>query len=520
MARKRYRLFLINPRLRYKHYGVQHELSRLLGKRTMTAPLALPLVAALTPDHYSIRIIDEEVGTIPNGVVPDLVGITTLISTIDRGYAIADQYRSMGAKVVMGGTYATFNTAEVLEHADSVVCGEAEGAWTECLADFEKGELKDVYRAGKSTDFSSSVPPRWDLVDTKRINTLSVETSRGCPFNCEFCLVNKMFGRRMRYREIADVVREIEALPIKKILFVDDNLTIHKKRARRLMEAIEPLGISWVCQSSIEVAKDPELLEAMARAGCLSIIIGFESVNPDSLEETRKHHNRVEEYDEAIAAIHAAGINVMGSFIVGFDADTLKSFDDIYQFIDRNNMVYNMLSILTVAPGTDLWRRMEDEGRLYGTNREMMNGALPCLHYMKMSQVDMLDSFVEALGRLFDIDAQRRRALRLLEGGTFLKDTSGKVGFIEKAGVFIRLVGRFAFSKDPARRRLFKELTALGRNGRAAMDKVVLLLLSIEGNILYLDDLRSKLPDIRAAIEKADQGPWEKMEETGSDPIS
>lgn len=509
MARKRYKLLLINPRLKYKHYGVQHEMSTLMGKRTMTGPLALPLVAALTPEHYDVLIIDEETRSVPWDDTPDLVGITTLMSTIDRGYEIADRFREQGVKVVMGGSYATFNSKEVLEHADSVVWGEAEGAWEECLSDFEKGLLKELYRAEEPIDFSQNHFPRWDLVDTRHVNTLSVETSRGCPFNCEFCLVNKMFGRRMRYRDIDDVVREIESLPIKRLLFVDDNLTINKRRARELMAALKPLGISWVCQSSIDVSRDPELLEAMAEAGCISIIIGFESVNPESLKETRKLHNKTEEYEAAIRSIHEAGINVLGSFIVGFDADTLDSFDDIYRFVDRNDLTYTIVSILTAAPGTDLWDRLEADGRLSGADRNLMSGAFPCLHYMNMSQLDLLDRYVETLDRLFSIEAQHERALRLFRKFSFTRDTSGKVGFFQKVGAFVRLVKRFAFSTNPARRKIFRDLTEMGRANRVAMDKVVLMLMSIEGNQMYLERLKSQLHEIRAAIARVDRGPWQ-----------
>lgn len=510
MAGRRHKLFLINPKLRYKHYGVQSELSHLLGKRTMTAPLALPLVAALTPDHYDIRIIDEECEDVPLQERPDLVGITTLMSTIKRGYEIADAYRAKGVKVVMGGTYATFNSDEALEHADSVVWGEAEGAWPDLLSDYEQGTLKPIYRADAPVEFHTNITPRWDLVDTTKVNTLSVETSRGCPFNCEFCLVNKMFGRHMRYREVDDVVAEIANLPVKKLLFVDDNLTINRRRARELMEGLKPLGVSWVCQSSIDVSRDPELLKSMAEAGCLSIIIGFESVNPDSLLETRKKHNKVEEYGEAIERIHGQGINVLGSFIVGFDADTLDSFDDIFRFVDRNNLAYTMLSILTAAPGTDLWNRLEADGRLCGADRDLMSGAFPCLHYMKMSQVDMLDRYMETLEKLFDLEFQKRQALSLLGQGSFTRDTSGKIGFFEKFSTSMKLVGRFAFSRDRSRRELFKEILALGRSGRAAMDKVVLMLLSVEGNRMYLDQLKARLPRIREAIARVDKGPWEK----------
>ena len=280
---KRYTLFLISPRQRFVNYPAHSEMARMFGKRRLMIPLALPTIAALTPDHYNIRIFDEEIETIPKNLKPDIVGITTLAATGKRAFELGDYYRSLGSKVIYGGPYASFMQEEALKHGDCVIAGEAEGKWEQALADFEHGFLKPVYESQNYVEYKTQKPPRWDLVNMNRIFQVAIQVSRGCPFNCDFCLVSKNFGRKMRYRDIDNVVAEIKAAPSKYFFFVDDNLTINKKYAKELMRAIIPLKISWGCMCSLDVATDEELLNLMAEAGCFNILVGFESLNPASL---------------------------------------------------------------------------------------------------------------------------------------------------------------------------------------------------------------------------------------------
>jgi radical SAM superfamily enzyme YgiQ (UPF0313 family) len=500
---------LINPGFKYKHYGAQDELSHLMGKKKMSIPLALPLLAAMTPEHYDIKIVDDETEPLPTEPVPDLVGITTLVSTINRAYEIADFYRSKGAAVVMGGTYATFMPTEVLEHADSVLIGEAEGQWRGLLRDFEDGLLKPEYTNPEPPAFKTSVVPRWDLVKVKDVMTLGVQTTRGCPYNCEFCLVNKMFGRRVRFRDVDDVIKEIVSLPIKKLFFVDDNLTINKRYAKELMAKLKPLKISWVCQSSIDVAKDDELLKEMVDAGCLSILIGFESLNPDSLKETNKRHNKIETYEAAIKKIHSFGINVLASFVVGFDADTVESFDHIRAFADKTDIVYTMLSVLSAAPGTDLWQRMEREGRLYGVQRDYINGAFPCMHYNRISQSQLLDTYFASLREMYSYESLLPRARRLFGSGAFRHSGGAEeVGFFDKVTTSMKIIRRFGFSSNKAKRAIFKELFAMVRNKTASAESIVIFLLSMEAVSDYLGNADAFLDEVRLNVAAVDKGPW------------
>lgn len=505
---KRYSLYLINPRFHLKHYAAQHELSWLFGKKKITMPLALPILASLTPDRYDVRIFDEETDDIPWKKKPDLAGITVTATTRDRAYQLADIYRALGVPVVLGGSYVTFRADEALEHADAVVVGEAEGVWETVLADFERGRLGGVYRAAELVSYHRSPRPRWDLVNTRDMMILFVHASRGCPFNCEFCLVQKMFGRKMRCRDVDDVIAEIESLPLKTIFFADDNLTMRKRWAKELMRRIKPLGLSFICQASVDVADDPELLRLLAEAGCMGILVGFESLDPEALRQAKKTHNKVAEYEEAVRRIHAQGIHTFASFVVGFDADTPETFDHIVEFVERNNIMYPILSIMAVAPGTDIYDRMEAEGRLSDVPCEMINGTFPNMQYARMSQLEVLDRYRVTLDRLLRFESAGRRVLELARTGWFREPGSTGVGFREKLVTSLRMAQAFLLSPDPARRAVLLELFKLHRRGLIANDRVVMMLLTIEANDRWLDATREITRRLRPRVAAQDQGPW------------
>ncbi len=502
-------LFLVNPKQKEKHFAQQIELSNLLGKRALLTPLALPTVAALTPENYEIRIIDEEIEELPEDDLPDIVGITTLTHTIGRVYEIADWYRSRGVTVVLGGSYASFMVEECLEHCDSVVIGEAEDIWAQCLRDFEQDCLQPSYKASAFTSFTHSPVPRWDLVNISQIISLGVQISRGCPYACEFCLINKMQGHRMRYRDIDNVIAEIESLPHRTLFFVDDNLTVDKKYARELMNRLKPLNVSWTCQASIDVANDEELLRDMAEAGCLYILIGFESINADCLVETRKLQNNVVNYEAAIDKIHRAGIQICGAFIVGFDHDTLGEFDRIRDFAERMNIAFTMVNILGIAPGTDIQRRMEKENRMYGGALDGALGIFPPLYYMNMSKVEMFDKYVENLEELFSFSSMRKKARNLFTSGRFVHEFEDEnMKPLDKIRVFLRILKCYLFTTDKDKRLLFKEMSDLLRQKKIAPDKYVLFLLSMEGFSRYARMMRKNYLRMREEVEAVDRGSW------------
>jgi radical SAM superfamily enzyme YgiQ (UPF0313 family) len=501
-------LFLINPALKYKHYVVQKNLCRMMGKKNFSVPLALPLVAALTPANYRIRIIDEEMEPIPFDARPDIVGITAAIATIRRAYEIADRFRAAGSLVVFGGNYTTFMTDEGLEHADCVVIGEAEGAWEALLADYERGALKKVYKAAQPTAYRTSPIPRWDLVDTTQVMAVNVQFSRGCPYRCEFCLVQKVFGNRMRFRDIDDVIAEIASLPLKRFFFADDNFGADLAYTKALLEKLKPLNTIWLCQATVDIARDEELLREMAAAGCWTILIGFESMNPDSLREAHKHHNKLADYEQAIARIHAVGIHVTASFIVGFDADGPEAFDRIFEFSVKNNLPFTLVCPLSAAPGTELWEKMKKDDRLLDLEPEFYSGSFPCIRHNHMSAVEVFDRHLETITKLTSFDVLHAKALHLFGAGKFTGSEGTDITFGQKFFGSMKLVNKLLLTRDRTKRRLFLDLFAMGRSGKASMDKIAAFLLHIVAMHEYLEESAAYLRGIREKIAKIDPGPW------------
>lgn len=498
-----YRLFLINPRQRYVNYYAQTELSKILRKKRFMVPLAIPTVAALTPSHYAIRVIDDEVEPLPE-YMPDIVGITTLAATALRAYEIADFYRAQGVKVVMGGAWASYQIDEALEHADAVVSGEAETLWPRCLADFEKGQLQRVYKAEDYCSFRQSPPPRWDLLLPDHFFQVGVQVSRGCPFHCEFCLVHKLFGRRMRYRDLDDVVAELKTLPVKKVFFIDDNLTINRTYAFNLMEALRPLRLAWSCMASIDIASDDKLLTAMAEAGCFNILIGFESLNPESLDETHKKHNKSARiYEEAVRKIHEKGIHITASFAVGFDHDTVEEFDKIVEFTNRLGLSYVNLNILGAPPGSELYDRMNHEGRWFNISPDYRSGLFPCMRYARMSQSELFEAYFRSIRKIYSWEALAQKAGVLFSQGSFAQPYHDPpmAGSFQARSSFL-LLRDFALSPIRSKRKIFRTLLRLVVRRKLAVDKAASWMLSMKSYHDHIEQMQQNIEEYRAIVRK------------------
>jgi radical SAM superfamily enzyme YgiQ (UPF0313 family) len=465
------------------------EVSSVMGKRTVGHPLALPLLAALTPSHYDIRIIDEELEPIPPNIAPDIVGITGLISNIRRGFELADIFRARGVPVVMGGPQVSFNVEESLTHSDAVVVGEAENVWEQVLSDFETGIHRRVYESGDPCTFVRCPMPRWDLLDTSKLLTFSVQVSRGCPHRCDFCLVRKLSGPVQRYRDIDNVILEIESLPPgAQIAFADDNLTADKRYARELMQRLIPLHRAWSCQASLDVARDERFLKLMSEAGCNSILIGFESLNNASLEEAKKPQNRIAEYRDAVENIHRAGIHVLGSFVVGFDSDTSQSFEQIQEFVEETSVTLVMINALSVYPGTDLYYRMKEEGRITRINTDLCNGLYPTMQYRNITQTEMFLGILDTLDRIYSFKSLCVRGPEALGNGSFVALTEPPISRWVKLRAMGHVFFRYFLSTNRFQRRLLFRLVELIRKKRlsiGAMMQYLLFVSSIRGYLKF-----------------------------------
>ena len=367
------KILLVKP----SYYGRDGRLVKLRkGKRI---ELTLPLLAALTPRNIEIEIIDETIQNVPFHTESDLIGITSLTRNAFRAYELADQFRQLGKKVVLGGIHATFLPDEALAHSDAVVLGEAEAVWQHLLNDFEKGNLQKIYSGKSLHNLKGIPPPRFDLLDLKnyRVHIFPVQDTRGCTLHCEFCSVAPFFRNKVLSRPIEDVLRDInslKALGARRFFFVDENIAVGKKYMKDLLKALIPLKIEWMGQSSIQIVDDSEFMDLAVASGCFLLEIGFESLNPKNLSNCGKRFGSIEKYVRAIQILRANKIIIGASMIFGFDHDDGSIFSDTLNFLNEHDVPIMDSYILTPAPGTPIARSLLAEGRIYCTDWSRYGG--------------------------------------------------------------------------------------------------------------------------------------------------
>ena len=334
------------------------------------APLTLTTLAALVPDdcEAEITLQDEGVQPLDLDFDADLVGITAITGTSLRAYRIADALRARGQTVVLGGVHATLLPDEAAPHADTLVLGYGERSWPELLHDFKNGRLKPRYQA--PTGRTLAVPiARRDLLKKTRYATInSIEATRGCPHKCDFCVVPTAWSNTYAHRPIEEVVTELSTFEGKKAIFIDLSPTEDVHYAKALYRAMIPLRFRWVGLSTTRIAEDEELLELAARSGCKGLLIGFESISQDTLNQTHKHFHAAPRYGEVIKKLHDHGIGIQGCFVFGFDNDEESVFERTVEFVDRTKIDLPRYAVATPFPNTGLFRRLEAEGRLLHKN--------------------------------------------------------------------------------------------------------------------------------------------------------
>jgi radical SAM superfamily enzyme YgiQ (UPF0313 family) len=346
-----------------------------VNKSSRFPPIGLGIVAALTPESWDVELVDEnwEPFTFQEA---DLVGITAFTASANRAYEIASLYRQREVPVVMGGIHASMCPDEALQFVDAIVIGEAEAVWSKVLADAEAGQLQQKYQ-GEWSDLSGAPWPRRDLFHPD-YRFASVQTSRGCPMDCEFCSVTAFNGRRYRRRPVEEVLAELETIPQKMLFFVDDNIIGYGQPSREQALALfkgmveRKLDKWWFCQASLNFGDDEEVLSWAGRAGCKMVFLGLEAEEVDALQEVHKQLNAqrgISAYAQAFRRIHQAGIAVLGAFIFGMDGDTSDKLDKRAQYMKRNNGIDVMqTTFLTPLPGTRLFDRYHRERRLLYTD--------------------------------------------------------------------------------------------------------------------------------------------------------
>ncbi len=366
-------LLIINPVQQVEHQEIWNESAVAIMKYP---PTNLAYLAALTPPGWDVRIVDETLEALTFEDA-DLVGITSMTPTAPRAYAISEQFRSKGIKTVMGGIHASMLPDEALQFTDVVVIGEAESVWPQVFHDFERNELKRLYR-GEPISLENIARPRRELLTHKyAMDLASVETARGCPNDCEFCSVTAFNGRKLRARPIPEVLDELETLGNKNVFFTDNTILSHGKRgeerAIELFKGMVDRGLKkrWFSQVEIDIAFSPEVLKWAKKSGCSGLAIGFESVSEEALQAMHKTRNLrvgVDRYKEGIKRIHDHGIAIAGAFVLGSDGDTKDVFQKTTEFVLDASVDASQFTVLTPLPGTRLFNSLQEQGRLLRSN--------------------------------------------------------------------------------------------------------------------------------------------------------
>ena len=357
------KLLLINP--------VSRRSGLLLSRFSTFSPLALAYVAAVTPPNWDIKIVDENFGEF-DFEEADLVGITAFTSNINRAYQISKIYRQKNIKVAIGGIHASMLPDEALRFVDTVVVGEAESVWPKVIADFENNRLSNLYVGSKVNFDQQRILPRRDLLNPDYF-WHSVQTSRGCPFNCYFCSVSRYLGKEFRQRNIDHILDELSPLKGKFVAFVDDNLIGYspnsRSRAANLFKAMIKQGLDqkWWMQTSINAADDENVIELAAQSGCLFAFIGFETISKNTLKEMKKGVNikmGIKNYKKVVDLFHRYGIAVYGAFIIGSDYESPAYYKELAEFLVHSGIDIIQLTLLTPLPGTELMEGLQKDGRI------------------------------------------------------------------------------------------------------------------------------------------------------------
>jgi len=335
-------------------------------KRTVVG-LTLPYLAALTPKEWNITLIDEQLTEIDFNAPVDLVAITAWTINSFRAYEIADRFRKRGTPVMIGGPHTYFYAEEAAEHCDAVGIGEGETIWPMMLDDAANGRLKKIYRPDRLHDMRGLSMPRYDLLDLRRygfFTTFSVQSSRGCPFKCEFCSERYYLGHRYRYRPVQDVIDEITSSKAKTVLFADSNFAGKVSHTMSLMEALVPLKVRWSTLFSAYLCTDTEFMDLARRSGLLHVNIGIESIDGTTLAGMKKNANKVNQYKEIFTNLSKRGISYSVNFIFGWDTETMDVFASTLRFLQENRVPVAYFNILTPHRGTPLYERMAAEDRI------------------------------------------------------------------------------------------------------------------------------------------------------------
>jgi radical SAM superfamily enzyme YgiQ (UPF0313 family) len=404
------RLLLINPRFPESFWSSKWALEILPAKRAVNPPLGLATLAALCPSHWQVEIIDENIEDVPLEPDAEIIGICGMGVQFPRQKELLDYYRKRGHYVLAGGSYTSLCPEHYADLADTVIAGEAEYIFPQFCKDFDNGAPKRLYHETDTVALTDSPTPRFDLLKLKCYVYASLQFSRGCPFRCEFCDIIVMFGRKPRVKSLEQVGRELDELRrcgVRSVFFVDDNLIGNLPVAKKLLQFLREYQekhqywFHFGTEASLNMAQHPDLLALFRAANFGWVFIGIESTDPASLKETLKTQNLHEDILISVRRIYSYGIEVLAGFIIGFDNDTVDSFEHQYRFISDAGIQSAMIGLLTALPKTPLYERLKKENRLNtleDTNdmTRLSTNVIP----RSMLYQDMIDGYIALYRRL------------------------------------------------------------------------------------------------------------------------
>lgn len=409
-------IVLINPRFEVSYWGMEHALE-ILGKKANLPVACLPLLAALTPEGHTVTLMDENVEPIDweRCAQADIVGLTGMSVQRFRMTEILRELKSRGCFTVLGGPWITVQEDYFEEEnlANAIFIGEAEETWPQFLREWAEGKHGYRYEQAAKSDMTKLPVPRFDLLKMNRYAFGSLQFSRGCPFQCEFCDIIVTFGRRPRLKNTQQVLAELEAMRrsgMRSVFVVDDNLIGNKKAIKEVLREVlawqrrNGFPMAFFTEASLDLADDPELMSLMTAANFVAVFVGIESPNEEALRETKKFQN-VRAGDSILGrvlTIQKAGLDVWCGMIVGFDSDDHTIFNRQKEFLRQSRITSSMIGMLHAIPKTPLHKRLAEEGRLdFADEPEFGTNVIP----LQLSREELRDGYLDVLVKVHEVNA-------------------------------------------------------------------------------------------------------------------
>ncbi|MBI3894027.1 MAG: B12-binding domain-containing radical SAM protein [Candidatus Wallbacteria bacterium] len=375
--------------------------------------LTLPYLAALFGRRCDVQVVDELLDAPPLDTDADLVAITTMGAGLPRALELADQYRQRGKRVVLGGPTASAYPQTVAPHVDSLVMGDGEQLVERLLDDLAVDRLQPVYRHETPPPLDGTPVPRYDLIPRRRVGLFyPVEATRGCSIGCRFCLTTQLSQRRQRQKPVEDVVRDIaaiQAMGVRRVIFMDDNPTVDRGYFRKLVGAIAPLGVEWMANATAGIAEDEAMVDRLAASGCTMLAIGFETVTQANLDSSGKGCFRVDRYRQIIRRLHDSGIQVTAMMVLGFDHDSPAVFDEVLAFLNENRVEMAIFHVLTPILGTPMHAELAEQGRISELDLAHYNAEEAVFRPAQMTQRELEEGFWRLYGNVYSLGSIFRR---------------------------------------------------------------------------------------------------------------